>query len=656
MAEVGIDLGTTNSAVAHLRNTPEIIENQGRSTTPSVVAWEADEGILVGQAAKDQALFMPVVREVKREMGKDERIPLGSETYLPEEISALILKDLKKAAEERLGEPVESAVITIPAYFTMAMNEATKKAGELAGFKSVRLLAEPEAAALAYGAEDLILVYDLGGGTFDVAVIDCFDFKMRGLAGNNHLGGADFDALLFRHLSKAIKEKCGVDIESDKLAVTKAKEECETVKIKLSSKKKWQLTFNGTVNDRPVNIALDVTRDDFEAMIMEHVDGTIATVEEAIAKAHEKDESITKDAITTVLLVGGSTYAPLVQRKLTEYFGFEPSKRVNPDLAVALGAAVYSGTGPAVEGIHRITLRPVPLVTKDSTLAIKGRTSPGAKLAVEGAVAPVNGVADSAGKFELEIQLKQDASSDIVVAATDDAGEERRAGFAIRHGSDFDGTEEKPRRPGAMKPLTPRALGVRVTGQDDLLDILIPAQSEIPIEVTRDYQMSGGGGIRTRMPVYVHEGDLAFAPLNTNLGTATLECAALPEGTPIAVTFRITEDGTLFVKVIVKEDPSKKVDATIKIMSPTGKDLHVIERSDNVLLEYGGKLAPEEKAAIRKSKQALLDVCEQYRNDPNSDRYSKVKQLGLELRSMLDKIDSSSSASAAPASGIPSAL
>ena len=206
MADIGIDLGTTNSAVAHLQNEPKIIENQGRATTPSVIAYD-DSEILIGQPAKDLAMVLPSVSSVKRHMGTDKRFTLGGKEYSPEEISAKIIEELKRVAEERLEEPVDSAVITIPAYFSGAQKEATKRAGEIAGLKNIRLLAEPIAAALAYRSEDIVLVYDLGGGTFDVAIIDCFDYNMIGLAGDNYLGGDVFDSRLMAHLAKEVKEK-----------------------------------------------------------------------------------------------------------------------------------------------------------------------------------------------------------------------------------------------------------------------------------------------------------------------------------------------------------------------------------------------------------------------------------------------------------------
>ena len=336
MASIGIDFGLNDCKIAVLRNIAQLIENKGRQTTPSVVTWD-DGDLLVGKAAKDLAMILPSVRSVKRHMGTDKTFTLGDKTYTPVDISAMILAELKKAAEEKLEEPVNTAVITIPAYFSGAQKEATKKAGEQAGFQTVRLLAEPIAAALAYGTDQTALVYDLRGGTFDVAIIDRYD--MIALDGDNYLGGEDFGNRLGAHLTGEVKNKTGLDIESDPEAMQLAKAECERAKIDLSERQHTRIRFQTRISGKAVNVILKITREEFEEMIMDLVDSTIEKVARVNAKAGDKQESFSKKDIEAVILVGRSTYVPLVQRKLTEYFGMELSKKVNPEFAVALGAA-----------------------------------------------------------------------------------------------------------------------------------------------------------------------------------------------------------------------------------------------------------------------------------------------------------------------------
>ena len=460
MAEVGIDLGTTNSEVAHLRNRPEIIENRGNPMTPSVVAWDDGE-ILVGQSAKDHAMVLPSVVSVKSHMGTDKKFSLGDKTYEPAEISAMILRELKRAAEEKLGEPVDSAVITIPAYFSGAQNDATKRAGEMAGLQNVRLLAEPIAAALAYGAEDLVLVYDLGGGTFDVAIIDCSDYKMLGLDGDNHLGGDNFDDRLIAHLAKEVKAKFDVDIESSPESKQLAKTQCEKAKRELSDREQTKVVYQTAIDGKMVNLSLKVTRLEFESLISDLVDSTIEKVKGAIAKAKEKDQSFSEKDIQTILLVGGSTYVPIVRRKVAEFFGKEPSTKVNPDLAVALGAAIHSAAGPVRKGVHRVRIEPLPLVTANVQCKIEGRTTSGARIEARGGATTANTVADERGKFSLTIDLIPDTTNDITVAAISPDGEERKNGFQIRHDSTFTGQEEKGHRKtvGVGGGVLPRTLG-----------------------------------------------------------------------------------------------------------------------------------------------------------------------------------------------------
>ena len=644
MADIGIDLGTTNSAVAYLRNTPEIIENEGRQTTPSVVAWDEDE-MLVGQSAKDMAMVLPSAVSVKRDMGTDKTYELGGKTYTPVAVSAMILKALKEAAEKRLEEPIDSAVITIPAYFHGAQKEATKQAGEEAGLKAVRLLAEPIAAALSYGAEDTVLVYDLGGGTFDVAIIDCFDLKMLSLDGDNYLGGDDFDNRLMSHLGKAVKEQAGVDIESEPEAKQKAKAECERAKIELSVKERATIVYQPVISGKPVNVRLKVTREQFEGLIMDLVDRTIEKVASAIAKATENDKSFSKDTINTVLLVGGSTYIPVVQRRLAEYFGREPSHKVNPDLAVALGAAVHTAAGPVEKGTHRLTLDPVDTVTPETEVKVKGRTSPGAQVQVTGGAAPVSCTASESGRFTFTIELVPGKINTISVVATSTGGEERKGGFEVRHDATFSGIQQAGRRKSGVVGggLLPRSLGIRLGAQDDRLGVLVPADSEIPLSVKndRDFGMRvGSPNTPGYLMIELYEGDLPFAPLNTLLGTVRLETPPVPSTEePLEFGVQVTEDHLVTVTARLVNFPDRMVTAKLGFGSPSGGKLHVLELAERVLRIHKDKLRPEEKAKLNKSHQGLKDLCQQFEREETPERYQRIRELGEQLRADLDRIE-----------------
>lgn len=357
MAIIGIDLGTTNSAVAFLKNgKPEIIPNlDGARTTPSVFQLTIGDEIIIGQDAKSSMPGAPdrTITEVKRSMGTDVTVTAGNQEYRPEEVSAQILRYLKKSAEDFLGEAVTEAVVTVPAYFSDSQRKATQKAGELAGLKVERIINEPTAAAIAYGMENLdkdqnILVYDLGGGTFDVSVVEIFEgvVEVKASAGDNHLGGVDFDNALTEWISTNFQKQEGIDLFSigsqKEINERKAriKLEAENIKKSLSSQKTVaiNLPFIAMHNNAPISINTSITREEFEAMIGEMARKTITEVEKALS-----DSKLSVDEIDEVLLVGGSTRIPLIQQLVEEKFGKKAKKDINPDEAVALGAAIQGG-------------------------------------------------------------------------------------------------------------------------------------------------------------------------------------------------------------------------------------------------------------------------------------------------------------------------
>jgi molecular chaperone DnaK len=367
---VGIDLGTTNSVISTLEGgEPKIISNaEGHRTTPSVVAFAKNGEVLVGDQAKRQSITNPdrTVRSVKRHMGTDWSVEVDSKAYTAQEIAARILMKLKRDAEAFLGEPVTQAVITVPAYFGDAQRQATKEAGQIAGLEVLRIINEPTAAALAYGldkSEDdhLILVFDLGGGTFDVSVLEIGEgvFEVKSTHGDTTLGGDDWDDKVINWLVDGFKSDNGVDLSNDAMAMTRLKEAAEKAKIELSSVMETEinLPFITATNEGPIHLLRTLTRSEFEQMTDDLVQRTRLPFEEAL-----KDAGVTMNDIDHVILVGGSTRAPSVLKLVQELAGKEPHKGVNPDEVVADGAALQAGvlTGD-VKGILLLDVTPLTL-------------------------------------------------------------------------------------------------------------------------------------------------------------------------------------------------------------------------------------------------------------------------------------------------------
>ena len=347
---IGIDLGTTNSCVAVIEgDTPTVITNkEGYRTTPSVVAFTKSKERIVGDAAKRQAAVNSdrTIFSIKRHMGTDYRKKIDGKYYTPQEISAFILMKLKEDAEDFLGQPVTDAVVTVPAYFTDAQRQATKDAGKIAGLNILRIINEPTSAALAYGLDNgtaqKVLVYDLGGGTFDVSVIDIGDNVIEVLAtsGDNHLGGDDFDERIVNYLVEQFKISDGINLSKDASAMQRLREEAEKAKKELSSSvtTNINLPFIAMAKDGPHHIDITLSRQTFNELTADLVDRTITPVENAL-----HDAGLSKTDINMVLLVGGSTRIPAVADKVRQLMGKEPSRNLNPDECVALGAAVQGG-------------------------------------------------------------------------------------------------------------------------------------------------------------------------------------------------------------------------------------------------------------------------------------------------------------------------
>ena len=345
---IGIDLGTTNSCVCvYEGGEAKVIANaEGERTTPSVVAFKGDD-IIVGAAAKRQAITNPnTVSSIKRLMGTNEKVEVNGKKYSPEEISAMILSDLKKTAESYLGTTVNKAVITVPAYFNDAQRQATKNAGKIAGLDVERIINEPTAAALAYGLDkdnsETVLVFDLGGGTFDVSILELGDgvFEVKSTSGNNHLGGDDFDKRIMDYLVEQFKKENGIDLSNDKMAMQRLKDAAEKAKKDLSGVTSTQISlpFISQGENGPLHLDVTLTRAKFEELVDDLLESTLVPVRNAL-----KDAGLKASDIDKVLLVGGSTRIPKVQEIVKNELGKEPSKGVNPDEVVAMGAAIQGG-------------------------------------------------------------------------------------------------------------------------------------------------------------------------------------------------------------------------------------------------------------------------------------------------------------------------
>ncbi len=366
---IGIDLGTTNSCVAVMEGGEAVViaNAEGARTTPSVVAYSKTGERMVGQVAKRQAITNPdrTVSSIKRHMGSDYKVTIDGKSYTPQEISSMILMKLKSDAEAYLGEKVTDAVITVPAYFSDAQRQATKDAGTIAGLNVQRIINEPTAAALAYGVDkeddQKVMVYDLGGGTFDVSIIEMGDGVQQVLAtaGNNHLGGDDFDQRVINWMVDEFKKDSGVDLQADKMAMQRLKEAAEKAKIELSGMTSSSINLPYITADAtgPKHLDLTLTRAKFNELTSDLVDATMGPVKQAMSDAGLKPGDLNK-----ILMVGGSSRIPAVQEAVKNYMGVEPFKGINPDECVAIGAAIQGGVlNKEVQGILLVDVTPLSL-------------------------------------------------------------------------------------------------------------------------------------------------------------------------------------------------------------------------------------------------------------------------------------------------------
>jgi molecular chaperone DnaK (HSP70) len=649
MAAVGIDLGTTNSAVAILKGRPVVVEDRmGTRTVPSAVGWDSDlDELVIGVDAKNSPEVYNTILSVKRKMGTVERIRVGPHNWLPEEVSAQVLKLLKKQVEDKTGEVVTEAIITVPAYFNMAQKAATLKAGELAGLKVQQLLPEPSAAVMAYGPQqdEKILVYDLGGGTFDVTIIDCFAGALTTLAvtGNNFLGGDDFDRRLMDYFKDLFKKAHGVTIsEDDRRAMSLLKKAAEEAKIEMSRKSGARVAIPKVLESggRPLGLETVVKTAEFNAMIRDLIQNTIKEVEKALELA-----KLDKSAITTVLMVGGSTYYPLVQDTVKQFFGKDPNRSVNPDLAVALGAAGSLIQGPIDERRHVVTVGFIPEKTPEESLEVRGRTTPQSRLRVTGGASPATGTADASGEYSVQVPLKRGINALVITSvspkeekATMEAEPVLQDAAAVRQ-------EEPPAPPASVLS---RALSISHGSSlgggrviNDMASVIMAGQSELPCQQTNEGFCTSRDN-QQEIEGLVLEGDLPIAGLNTKLAVINLKLPPnVPEGERVVVHFTIDDNATLTAELEVPS-VNRRGKVVINIKSQS-EQVHLYQQVEDLYTRAGGKMRPEEKAQVEQARVAVEDLAQEFNQaregnnaDAVWDAYNRLKDVARKLKEKVE--------------------
>ena len=638
MAEmIGIDLGTTNSVLAYLRGGPEVISISGRPTLPSVVALDGG-AFLVGSAAKSLAAVSDdVIVSPKRKMGTDHKYTIGGKSYTPVNISAMILKEIKKQAELALGDKVDTAVITIPAYFNQQQVLDTRKAAEEAGLKVGKLLAEPVAASATYGTggEETILVFDLGGGTLDCTVVDTFDGMILGLSGDNWLGGDDFDNRIVDRMVKNLKEESGIDVSADAKARARLKQKAEIAKINLSEATSTIVEFTGKLGGKLCQVEFRLTRDDYNKMIDDLVARSIEKADEAIKQAN-----LTKKDIDVILLVGGSTLTPYVQDRLEKHFGRPPSKRVDPMLAVGLGAAIC--TRDVVPTGHRVVLKSRAEVWPEESYTVRGRTTAGSQVEFSGIREPTQTTASDKGEFSCEVKLNPNAINDITVQAKSPSGEMAKAVQRVRHDVSGDVPAEEPPPPPVISPTTPRSFLIGMTEEN--IATLLKAGTNLPASgESHDFFVRANSNAFT-LVIPLYEGhmpnhEIPYAPFNTHMGTLNIQCPPISTSTPLVVAFEVDENRGITFRCWFKDDPSVSGTITVSPQSISRESWHLLERVDTAINSGGERIRPDERAKIKQKQQALIDMCEQYAANESPDLRNRIIKTGEELRSEIQSLE-----------------
>lgn len=638
MADIGIDLGTTNSVIAYLRGGPEVISIRGRPLLPSVVALDEGE-FVIGYGAKSLAASIKdVVISPKRLMGTDKTYVLGGKTYTPVDISAMILADIKKHAEEFLAEPVDSAIITVPAHFNQKQVDDTKKAAEQAGLKVAQLLQEPVAAAATYGSgsDEKILVFDMGGGTLDCTVVDMFDNQIVGIDGDNWLGGDNFDERIVDRMCQVLAEQ-GVDLSNDKEARQKMKIKAELHKINLSDTNSAQVEFSHSANGKTCAIDFRLTRKEYIAMISDLVDKAVDKARQAVKRAE-----LTNADIDVILLVGGSSLTPYVQERLQAEFGKAPSKKVDPMLAVALGAAICTRDLAVGPGEHRVKLRSRADVWSEPAYPLAGRTTPAARVAITGGMSPVDVTAGADGSFAADVPLNLNVVNDLTVVSVSPTGESTKAIHRIRH----DARAIDAREPDAMppiKPMLPRnffiGTSARVFNDAEGYQVATVVEAGKILDATGqlDQFSCSANAAPFTLIVPVYEGhdaqhEIPYGDFNTYLGTLQMRCPPTSQETQLVVSFDVDTSRNLLLRCWFKHDPSVSAEIRLTMESISKDKMHLIDRTEMAINNAGTRMRPDEKARINKKKQALIDLSNQFWVQQSEQVWKQIIATGKELK------------------------
>lgn len=641
MADIGIDLGTTNSVLAYLRGGAEVIDIRGKQLLPSAVALDEGEWI-IGYGAKSLAASIPenVVISPKRAMGTDKKYSLNGKTYTPVDISAMILAEIKKHAEQFLNEPVDSAIVTIPAHFNHQQVEDTKKAAEQAGLKVARLLQEPIAAAATYGtnSDDRILVFDMGGGTLDCTVVDLFDNQIVGLDGDNWLGGDDFDNRIIDRMCEELKKQ-GLDAFQDPVLRLKMKVLAEQNKINLSENPSTQIEFMHLANGKTYAISFRLTRKEYNAMIDDLVTRAIDKAKQAVARA-----GLEVDDIDVVLLVGGSCLTPYVQERLEQEFGKKPSSSVNPMLAVALGAAKC--TRDLAVDLHDgifLKLRSSAEIWSEPSYPLKGRTIAGAKVSITGGATPADGIAGTDGSFEISVPLKQNSVNDLTVEATAPDGQSKSVVYRIRHDAQAVDAIEPVQKPG-IKPLLPHNILLGTNSEevggsagDFLAAKIVEANKSLPTVGQSDQFGCKANSMPFMLQIPVYEGhdadhEIPVGEFNSFLGMLIVNCPPTPQPTPLEISFEIDDSRNISLRCWFKHDPSVSNGIKINNQALSRDKMHLIARTETAVNQAGSRIRPDEKARINRKKQTLIDMSTQFWVQPSADLFKQILTVGRELK------------------------
>ncbi|MHC4406038.1 MAG: Hsp70 family protein, partial [Planctomycetota bacterium] len=475
---------------------------------------------------------------------------------------------------------------------------------------------------------------------------DTFDAKILGLSGDNWLGGDDFDNRIVDRMVKILKEESGIDVSNSPKAKVKLKQKAEEAKINLSEAASTQVEFVGKLDGKLCQVEFSLTRSEYNQMIDELVARSIEKADEAIKQAE-----LTRNDIDVILLVGGSTLTPCVQERLEQHFGKAPSKRVDPMLAVGLGAAICTRDVAWDDKSHRVILRSRAEVWPEESYTIRGRTSAGSRIEITGAAEPADSSADDQGEFSVEVKLKPNSINDVTVVATSPKGESAKAVQRIRQDVDSggqDGVGIEPAAPPIIAPTLPRniLLGLK----DDLVATVIRAGITLPNSYEDGDQFSCDANaipFTLRGPVYegaMPEHEIPHGPFNTHMGTLEIQCPPTTGRTPLVVSFEIDESRNLTFKCWFKEDPSVFNEITLRPQTLSRDKWHLLERADNAIKSGGERIRPDEKTKINHKKQALIDLCEQYWSigemDPQCESVrQRIMHTGNQLKSEVEAIE-----------------